>query len=81
MRISFSRVANGAKSVPIRIALAQINPRLGDLSANLARYEERISQAAKIDAYFDLFPDADARRRGNKMARERMSILYDHSAR
>jgi len=67
--------------VPIRIALAQINPRLGDLSANLARYEERISQAAKIDAYFDLFPDVDTRRRGNKMARERMSILYDHSAR
>ncbi len=35
----------------------------------------------QIDAYFDRFPDADARRRGNKMARERMSILYDHSAR
>jgi len=27
------------------------------------------------------FPDVDARRRGNKMARERMTILYDHSAR
>jgi NAD+ synthase len=35
----------------------------------------------QIDAYFDGFPDADARRRGNKMARERMTILYDHSAR
>ena len=35
----------------------------------------------QIDAYFDRFPDADARRRGNKMARERMTILYDHSAR
>lgn len=67
--------------MPIRIALAQINPRLGDLSANLALYGEKISQAAKIDAYFDLFPDVDTRRRGNKMARERMSILYDHSAR
>ncbi|MBI2180496.1 MAG: NAD+ synthase, partial [Deltaproteobacteria bacterium] len=31
--------------------------------------------------YFERFPDADARRRGNKMARERMTILYDHSAR
>jgi NAD+ synthase len=35
----------------------------------------------QIDAYFESFPDADARRRGNKMARERMTILYDHSAR
>ena len=36
---------------------------------------------AQVDAYFERFPDADARRRGNKMARERMTILYDHSAR
>jgi NAD+ synthase len=35
---------------------------------------------AQLDAYFARFPDADARRRGNKMARERMSILYDLSA-
>ncbi len=34
-----------------------------------------------IDSYFKSFPDADPIRRGNKMARERMSILYDHSAR
>lgn len=33
-----------------------------------------------IDAYFDIFPDADNMRRGNKMARERMTILFDHSA-
>ncbi len=34
-----------------------------------------------IDAYFRLYePEADAVRRGNKMARERMAILYDHSA-
>lgn len=35
----------------------------------------------QIDAYFARFPDADRVRQGNKMARERMSILYDHSAR
>ncbi len=35
----------------------------------------------QIDAYFEQFPVADQRRRGNKMARERMTILYDHSAR
>ena len=35
----------------------------------------------QIDAYFAKVPDADPKRRGNKMARERMTILYDHSAR
>jgi NAD+ synthase len=34
-----------------------------------------------VDAYFAGFPDAEHVRRGNKMARERMSILFDHSAR
>jgi NAD+ synthase len=33
-----------------------------------------------VDAYFDLFPDANNMRRGNKMARERMTVLFDHSA-
>ncbi|SNR66185.1 NAD+ synthase [Desulfurobacterium atlanticum] len=31
----------------------------------------------QIDAYYRNFPDASNLRRGNKMARERMSILYD----
>jgi NAD+ synthase len=34
----------------------------------------------QVDAYFERFPDASPLRRGNKMARERMSILYDLSA-
>jgi NAD+ synthase len=34
----------------------------------------------QIDAYYANFPDASDRRRGNKMARERMTILYDLSA-
>jgi NAD+ synthase len=34
----------------------------------------------QIDAYFAAIPDATPLRRGNKMARERMTILYDHSA-
>jgi len=33
-----------------------------------------------VDAYFGMFPDADNMRRGNKMARERMTVLFDHSA-
>ncbi len=35
---------------------------------------------AQIDAYFADHPDASNLRRGNKMARERMTILYDMSA-
>lgn len=34
----------------------------------------------QIDAYFESMPGASPLRRGNKMARERMSILYDLSA-
>lgn len=34
----------------------------------------------QIDAYFAQFPEATPLRRGNKMARERMGILYDLSA-
>jgi len=34
----------------------------------------------QVDAYFtNRFPDADRARRGNKMARERMAVLYDMS--
>ena len=33
----------------------------------------------QIEAYFERFPEADQKRRGNKMARERMTILYDQS--
>jgi NAD+ synthase len=42
---------------------------------------EKIEITPQIDAYFERFADADRTRRGNKMARERMTILYDHSAR
>lgn len=42
---------------------------------------ETVDITPQIDAYFERFPDADRMRRGNKMARERMTILYDHSAR
>jgi NAD+ synthase len=38
-----------------------------------------IDISRQIDAYFERFRDADQKQRGNKMARERMSILYDQS--
>ena len=34
----------------------------------------------QLDAYFEQHPNRDAKSRGNKMARERMTILYDYSA-
>jgi NAD+ synthase len=52
-----------------------------DTVVSLAGAQSReIDIRPQIDAYFERFPDADRRRRGNKMARERMSILYDQSA-
>ncbi len=40
-----------------------------------------IDIAPMVDAYFSRYPSQDKVRIGNKMARERMSILYDFSAR
>jgi NAD+ synthase len=40
-----------------------------------------IDIAPMVDAYFKRHPTGNRVRLGNKMARERMSILYDHSAR
>ncbi len=40
---------------------------------------QTIEITPQIDAYFADKSDATALRRGNKMARERMSIIYDHS--
>ena len=41
---------------------------------------DEIDIAPMVDAYFARHPVKDSVRRGNKMARERMSILYDRSA-
>ncbi|MGB2981400.1 MAG: NAD(+) synthase, partial [Candidatus Zixiibacteriota bacterium] len=40
-----------------------------------------IDITSMVDAYYRRFPDKDRVRKGNKLARERMSILYDFSAR
>ena len=50
------------------------------VAGNLGIDFEVIEITSMVDAYFELYPDADNTRRGNKMARERMTILYDHSA-
>lgn len=40
-----------------KVAIAQINPRLGDLQSNLALYEEKIHRAVKEKADLLLFPE------------------------
>jgi NAD+ synthase len=49
------------------------------VAGQLGIEHREVDISPQIDAYFERFPDADQRRRGNKMARERMTILYDHS--
>lgn len=41
----------------IRVAIAQINPKLGDLGANLALYEENLRQGLEQRAELLLFPE------------------------
>lgn len=41
---------------------------------------ETVEITPMTDAYFEKYPDADNKRRGNVMARQRMIVLYDKSA-
>lgn len=50
------------------------------LADKLGLRKHDIDITPQVDPYFAHFPDANNDRRGNKMARERMSILYDLSA-
>lgn len=47
--------------------------------ADLGLRETYVEITPQVDAYFDRIGEATPLRRGNKMARERMSILYDHA--
>jgi NAD+ synthase len=50
------------------------------VAAKLGLALRTIDLTPQIDAYFDAHePDADRTRRGNKLARERMTILYDQA--
>jgi NAD+ synthase len=52
----------------------------GLVAGQLGTSHREIDISPQIEKYFELFPEADRLRRGNKMARERMAILFDHSA-
>ena len=67
--------------MPYRLSSAE-SLQHADAVAAVGGFETmRVDITPQIDGYFERFPDADNMRRGNKMARERMTILYDHSAR
>lgn len=51
------------------------------LARRLGIRYKTIDIAPQVDVYFAAHPTTSRVLRGNKMARERMSILYDHSAR
>lgn len=78
--------ALGARSVlaailPYRTSAPSSERDASLLLRTLAAPQVRIDISPMVDAFFHRYPRADRRRRGNKMARERMSILYDLSAR
>jgi NAD+ synthase len=52
-----------------------------EVADSLGIATRRIDISPMVDAYYRLFPTEDRILKGNKMARERMSILYDFSAR
>ena len=49
------------------------------VAAHFGLHLRTIDITPMIDAYFAVEPDATAVRRGNKMARERMAILFDQA--
>jgi NAD+ synthase len=65
--------------MPYRTSDPQSARDAHEVSERLGIAAQTIDITAQVDGYFARFPDADRTRRGNKMARERMSVLYDQS--
>lgn len=79
-----SKAALGKKNVtgilmPYGRLSSEALQHAGKLAKALRIRTERIDITRMIDAYFRKVKTSDNTRRGNKMARERMSILYDLS--
>ncbi len=68
-------------SMPYRLSNPQSLQDATLVAQRLGMAQEVVDITPQIDAYFERFSDAGDARRGNKMARERMTILYDVSAR
>jgi len=69
-----------AYTMPYRTSNPESEAHARLVAEKLGVNHELIEITPMVDAYFENFPDADNMRRGNKMARERMTILYDQSA-
>jgi len=65
--------------MPYRTSNPQSEADARAVADSLGLNPEVVDISPQVDAYFERFPDAERGRRGNKMARERMSILYDMS--
>lgn len=70
-----------AIKMPYRSSSTESLLHADEVIARAGIHSLQVDITPQIDAYFARFPDADNMRRGNKMARERMTVLYDHSAR
>ena len=70
-----------AIKMPYRASSAESRLHADQVIQEAGIHALEVDITPQIDAYFERFADADNMRRGNKMARERMTILYDHSAR
>jgi NAD+ synthase len=76
---ALGRAATVGVAMPYRQSSAD---SLADAQLLAAHLEVELMVAdisPQVDAYFSARPTADRNRRGNKMARERMSVLYDIS--
>ena len=67
--------------MPYGLAFAKDVRDAAALARRLGIRQETIDITPQIDLYFAAHPTASRVQRGNKMARERMSILYDYSVR
>ena len=66
--------------MPYRLSSKENMADAEGLIALLGIKKHVVDISVPVDHYFQKFPEADRVRRGNKMARERMSVLYDISA-
>lgn len=66
--------------MPYRTSSPESARDAAEVASTFAFETRKIEIARQVDAYFEAFPDASPVRRGNKMARERMAVLYDQSA-
>jgi NAD+ synthase len=66
--------------MPYRTSSPQSEADARIVADSLGLKPEVVDISPEVDAYFIRYPEADRGRRGNKMARERMSVLYDMSS-